>query len=186
MTPRLRFRNFGDRLHNGGRDVEEMLADVINRTQKAGGNVIIPSFALERAQEILYHLNRLFIQDRIPHLMVFVDSPMAVDVTEVFKHHLDLLDREMQRLIRLNRSPFDFPGLKLVKTIDESKAINHMVPNTLPLQQAVLIEPLACSIHAVDRGDIKPGDVVVVAGAGPLGLGMLAAAQHLLRIGLFL
>lgn len=58
-----------------------------------------------------------------------------------------------------------------------AKALNHKVPASMPLEQAVLIEPLACSIHAVDRGDIKPNDVVVVAGCGPLGLGMVAAAR---------
>jgi threonine dehydrogenase-like Zn-dependent dehydrogenase len=58
-----------------------------------------------------------------------------------------------------------------------SKSLNHKVPATMPLEQAVLIEPLSCSIHAVDRGDIKPGDVAVVAGCGPLGLGMVAAAR---------
>lgn len=57
------------------------------------------------------------------------------------------------------------------------KALNYKVPATMPLEQAVLIEPLSCSIHAADRGDIKPGDVVVVAGCGPLGLGMVAAAR---------
>jgi metallo-beta-lactamase family protein len=117
---------YGDKLHNGKRDVEEMLADVINQTQKAGGNVVIPSFALERAQEILYHLNRLFIQDRIPHLMVFVDSPMAASVTEVFRHHPELLDKETADFIRLNGSPFDFPNLKIVRTVDESKTINYI------------------------------------------------------------
>ena len=117
---------YGDKLHNGKRDVEEMLADVINQTQKAGGNVVIPSFALERAQEILYHLNRLFIQDRIPHLMVFVDSPMAASVTEVFRHHPELFDKETADFIRLNGSPFDFPNLKIVRTVDESKTINYI------------------------------------------------------------
>jgi len=117
---------YGDRLHNGERDVEEMLADVINRTQRAGGNIIIPSFALERAQEILYHLNRLFIQDRIPHLVVFVDSPMAASVTEVFNHHPELFDKEAADYFHRNGSPFDFPNLRLVKTIDESKTINYI------------------------------------------------------------
>ena len=117
---------YGDRLHNGERDVEEMLADVINRTQRAGGNVIIPSFALERAQEILYHLNRLFMQDRIPHLVVFVDSPMAASVTEVFNHHPELFDKEAADFFHRNGSPFDFPNLRLVKTVDESKTINYI------------------------------------------------------------
>ena len=106
---------YGDRLHDQQKDVEETLADVITRTQRAGGNLVIPSFALERSQEILYHLNRLFVQDRIPPLMVFLDSPMASSVTEVFRRHPELFDKEAADFFRRNGSPFDFPNLRLVK-----------------------------------------------------------------------
>ena len=88
--------------------------------------MVIPSFAIERAQEVLYHLNELLLQDRIPHLMAFVDSPMAISVTEVFEHHPELFDEEMIELIRRRESPFDFPGLKMTRKVEESKAINHI------------------------------------------------------------
>jgi metallo-beta-lactamase family protein len=117
---------YGDRLHDRQKDVEETLADVIIRTQRAGGNLIIPSFALERSQEILYHLNRLFLQDRIPHLVVFVDSPMAASVTEVFRRHPELFDEEAVAFFRRNGSPFDFPNLRLVRSVDESKTLNYI------------------------------------------------------------
>jgi metallo-beta-lactamase family protein len=117
---------YGDRLLESSEKAAGKLAEVINTTVKAGGNTVIPSFALERSQEILYYLNRLLLEDRIPHLMVFVDSPMAVSVTEVFEHHSELFDEEMVELMRRRKPPFDFPGLKLVRTVDESKAINHI------------------------------------------------------------
>jgi len=117
---------YGDRLHDDLPDINDSLATIVNSTWKAGGNIIVPSFALQRSQEILYHLNELLIQDRIPHLMVFLDSPMAISITEVFKHHSELFDREMSKLVSQDRSPFDFPGLKMVQTADESKAINHI------------------------------------------------------------
>jgi metallo-beta-lactamase family protein len=117
---------YGDRLHEDQKGAGEILSDVINSTTKAGGNIVIPSFALERSQEILYWLNKLLSEDRIPHLMVFVDSPMATSVTEVFGRYIDLLDEEMSELFRQNKSPFDFPGLKMVRTADESKAINRI------------------------------------------------------------
>jgi metallo-beta-lactamase family protein len=116
---------YGDRLHGNSADIADDLAEIINSTWKAGGNIVIPSFALERAQEVLYYLNRLLIGGRIPHLPVFLDSPMAISVTEVFKTHSELYDREMTRLVGLNKSPFDFPGLKMAETVDDSKAINH-------------------------------------------------------------
>lgn len=117
---------YGDRLHDSQQDVEGILANVIIRTQRAGGNLIIPSFALERSQEILYHLNRLFLQDRIPHLMVFVDSPMASSVTEIFRRHPELFDEETADFLRRNGSPFDFPNLRLVRSVDESKTLNYV------------------------------------------------------------
>ncbi len=116
---------YGDRLHEEQKNVEDMLADVINSTRKAGGNIVIPSFALERSQEILYRLNKLRLEGRIPYLMVYLDSPMATNVTEVFKHHLDLVDEETSELLRQGKSPFDFPGLRIVRTIEESMVIDH-------------------------------------------------------------
>jgi len=122
---------YGDRLHEKSVDIGDSLAEIVNSTWKARGNIIIPSFALERAQEVLYYLNELLLEDRIPHLKVFVDSPMANSITEVFEHHPELYDEEMAELIRQKKSPFDFPGLELVRTVDESKAINHIVGTVL-------------------------------------------------------
>ena len=120
---------YGDRLHGNSADIADNLAEIINSTWKAGGNIVIPSFALERAQEVLYYLNRLLIDGRIPHLPVFLDSPMVIDVTEVFEAHSELYDREMTLLVGLDRSPFEFPGLNMAETVDDSKAINR-VPGT--------------------------------------------------------
>jgi len=117
---------YGDRLHEGKEDTEKILAEVINSTRKRGGNIVIPSFAFERAQEVLYYLNNLLLENHIPHLLVFLDSPMATSITEVFERHPDMLDKEMNELIRRRKSPFDFTGLKITRTVDESKVINHI------------------------------------------------------------
>ena len=107
-------------------DIHEILSDIINNTINNGGNVIIPSFAIERSQEVLYRLNELLRQDRIPHIMVFLDSPMAIRVTDVFRHHTDLFDEEAAELLRSGKHPCDLPGLQLCRTVDESKAINYI------------------------------------------------------------
>lgn len=122
---------YGDRLHEKSEDIGDALAEIINSTHKARGNIVVPSFALERTQEILYYLNELLLERRIPHLMVFVDSPMANSITEVFERHPELYDEEMAELIRQNRSPFDFHGLEMIRTVDESKAINNIVGTTM-------------------------------------------------------
>ena len=117
---------YGNRLHEDQKGINDMLADVVNSTVKAGGNVVIPSFTIGRAQEVMYYLNQLLIEDRIPHLMVFVDSPMAISAIEVFKRHPELFDEEMIGLVDHGESPFDFPNLKLTRTTQESKAINYI------------------------------------------------------------
>jgi len=117
---------YGDRSHEDPGEIDQLLADGVNEAHQAGGNLLIPSFALERTQEVLYYLNRLLREGRIPHLMVFVDSPMAIGVTEVFKNHPELFDDPMQDLMKAGHSPFSFSGLKLIRSVDQSKAINHI------------------------------------------------------------
>ena len=107
-------------------DIESAIAGEVSTVYAAGGNLVVPSFSVERAHEIMYVLNELLLAERIPHLTVFIDSPMAIRVTEVFKHHPELFDEEMTGFIREGASPFDFPGLRMVRNVDESKSINHM------------------------------------------------------------
>lgn len=122
---------YGDRLLEPLEDTAKEFAEVINVTANKGGNIIIPSFALERSQEILYYLNKFLLEGRIPRLPVFVDSPMAISITEVFGNHPQLFDSEMKRLLRQSNSPFDFPELKLVRTTEESKAINRLTGSNI-------------------------------------------------------
>ncbi len=117
---------YGDRTHPKGEDVEAELGNVIVDTKARGGNIIVPSFSLERCQDLLFHLNSLLLADRIPHLMVFVDSPMAINVTEVFQDHPELFDAEMAKQVNDHSSPFSFAGLKMTRSVQESKAINHI------------------------------------------------------------
>jgi metallo-beta-lactamase family protein len=117
---------YGDRVHQGPEDTKKLIAEVINSTIQAGGNIVVPSFALERSQELLYFINELLLQNAIPRLQVFLDSPMASRITKVFKKHSELYDEEMTEFVRRNRSPFEFAGLKMAGTSEESKAINHL------------------------------------------------------------
>jgi metallo-beta-lactamase family protein len=117
---------YGGSLHENTAGIEQSLAEAVLSTRQAGGNLLIPSFALERTQEVLYYLNRLQASGRIPHVPVFVDSPMAVEVTEVFVRHPDLFDEEMRRLMLTGSSPFSFPGLTMVRSVEKSKTLNHL------------------------------------------------------------
>ncbi len=117
---------YGDRLHEDPRDLDGMMENVIQSAKRRGGNVLIPSFAIGRTQDLLYCLNDLLLEDRIPHVMVFIDSPMAIRVTEVFKRHRELFDEEALELINEGNSPFSFPSLKMTPTVHDSKAINYI------------------------------------------------------------
>ena len=116
---------YGNRYHQEIRDIDDNLEEIVNETHQAGGNIVIPSFAIERSQELLYELNLLFLEKRIPSLTVFVDSPMANKVTQVFRNHPELFDEEMKDLLEDNNSPFAFANLRYVNTVQESKAVNN-------------------------------------------------------------
>ena len=116
---------YGDRNHKDYGDCEDQLAEVVNRTIERGGNVIIPTFAVERSQELIYHLSRLNQYGRIPSVPVFLDSPMAVDVTRVFRRFKDCFDQDAWDMIIDGKSILDFPGMQLCRSRDESKQINE-------------------------------------------------------------
>ena len=117
---------YGDRVHQRCENVKKSIAQVINSTKQAGGKIIVPSFALERTQEILYYLNELLLAGAIPKLKVFLDSPMANKITKVFQKHPEMYDQQMTELMINHESPFRFPGLKMVQTTAESKSLNDM------------------------------------------------------------
>jgi metallo-beta-lactamase family protein len=114
---------YGDRTHPPIQEVDEQLAAVVQRTAKRGGKVVIPSFALERAQEIVLSLKRLSKAKKIPPIAVYVDSPLTVKITDIFKLHPECYDDETRAILRKD-SPFDFAQLHYVSDKEESKAID--------------------------------------------------------------
>ncbi len=127
---------YGNRLHIKNENKAKTFINIVTDTIKNGGTVVIPSFAVGRTQEILYELNKIKdSEDDSPEferkyrlLMntpVYVDSPLAISATEVFKENMDLFDEETQELIRRGDNPLEFPGLKFTQTVEESKALNE-------------------------------------------------------------
>ncbi len=117
---------YGDRVHETQEVSLEKLQQIIKDTYERGGNVVIPTFAIERAQEVLYYISQLLEEKKIPPLVVFLDSPMAIEVTRVFSKYTGYLDREAQARSKTGNSPFDFSLLKPTPATAESKAINHI------------------------------------------------------------
>jgi len=118
---------YGDRLHKQLQPSIEELYDVINETIGRGGNVIIPTFALERAQEILYYLREGVENKHLEHYVnVFLDSPMAISATRIFERHPECYDAETLEISHNGNDPFDLPGLHFTRETAESMAINQI------------------------------------------------------------
>ena len=127
---------YGDRLHIENENKAERFIQIVTDTISQGGTVVIPSFAVGRTQEILYELNKFkgssndtpeFDRrfDLLMHTPVYVDSPLAISATEVFRENMNLFDEETQELIQRGDNPLEFPGLKFTQTVEESKELNE-------------------------------------------------------------
>ena len=126
---------YGGRLHMRNDEKANLFLDIVSETLNKGGNVVIPSFAVGRTQEILYELNHIkdgkhnekFMQEyeTMMKAPVYVDSPLAISATEVFRDNMDLFDEETQELIKRGDNPLEFAGLQFTKTAEESKALNE-------------------------------------------------------------
>jgi metallo-beta-lactamase family protein len=117
---------YGDRLHESLKDANKTLIEIVNKTYKKGGKLIIPAFAVERTQEIVYRLNIALKNGEIPECPIFVDSPLSANVTEVFASHPECYDAETYREFINNRlNPFGFGKLKYITSVEESKKLNY-------------------------------------------------------------
>lgn len=119
---------YGDRIHETREKRKEKLIQTIMDTIGRKGVLMIPTFAMERTQELLYELNGLFAKKEIPSVPVFIDSPLAVKLTEVYKKHSEYFNRETAELMDQGEDIFKFPQLKKTSSADESKAINDVPP----------------------------------------------------------
>ena len=117
---------YGNRLHADIKDVSDKLAATINETISKGGKLIVPSFALERTQELIYFLHQLKLSKKIPDFPIFIDSPLAIDATSIFRIHPECFDDETIEFMRTVEDPFGFSGLHYVSSVEESKSLNDI------------------------------------------------------------
>jgi metallo-beta-lactamase family protein len=117
---------YGDRFHEPIANAAEKLAGVVNRTARRGGRVIVPAFAVGRTQQLVMLLHELMDTKRIPSIPVYVDSPLAVNATEVFRKHPECYDEEARTWIMNGSDPFGFKLLTYVRDVNASKALNEL------------------------------------------------------------
>ena len=141
---------YGGRLHMRNDDKANLFLNIVSETLDKGGTVVIPSFAVGRTQEILYELNNLKdeqegedFKKKYATLMkapVYVDSPLAISATEIFKENANLFDEETQAVIESGDNPLEFPGLQFTRTADESKALNEKNESSIIISASGMCE----------------------------------------------
>ncbi len=176
---------YGDRLHDESMDVKEVIGNVINSTKKAGGNIIVPSFALERSQEILYYTNELLLDKAIPPLKIFLDSPMASKITEVFQRHSELFGEQMAKFIENFRSPFNLPQVEMAGNADQSKAINNIKGTVMVIAGSGMCTGGRIKYHLANNIS-RPQSTIMFVGyqaVGTLGRQILSGAKTVRILG---
>lgn len=154
---------YGDRLHPPLPEMESELAAAIHRAAARGGKIVIPSFALERAQEIVYALKRLRDQGRLPKIPVYVDSPLTVRITEIFKLHPDCYDADARDALNRTGSPFEFPDLHYVSDKEESQALDAMEDPVVVISASGMCEA-GRVVHHLKATIEDPRNMVVIVG----------------------
>lgn len=142
---------YGNRLHMRNDNKAKLFIDIVTDTLRQGGTVVIPSFAVGRTQEILYELNKIKESDAdtpefekkyevLMNTPVYVDSPLAISATEVFRENMDLFDEETQELIKRGDNPLEFPGLRFTQTVDESRELNESNESSIIISASGMCE----------------------------------------------
>jgi metallo-beta-lactamase family protein len=117
---------YGGKLHDPVSGMKDSLCQIIKRTADRGGKVIVPSFSVGRTQDLEYLLSELFDENRLPVIPIYVDSPLAVDASEIFRLHTECFDEETLSLLQSNVDPFGFNRLIYIRTVEQSKELNGM------------------------------------------------------------
>jgi len=176
---------YGNRLHKDQVSILDKLQEVIINTKNSGGNIVIPAFAIERTQELLYFLNQLLLENKIPHIFVFMDSPMANKVTQIFKKYSSYFDKKASSFIDNGKSPFDFYLLKTIESIHESKALNYIKGTSIILSGSGMCTGGRIKHHLINNIE-KPESTILFVGyqaKGTLGREILEKPKEVRILG---
>lgn len=154
---------YGNRRHDDATRADEQLLEVTRRTLDRGGKVLIPSFALERAQEIVYHLSTLILQGRLPRVQIHLDSPMATAISEVFDRHPDYLDEDSRKLYATLGCLTCPPWVRSAVSVAESKAITASKAPAIVIAASGMCEH-GRILHHLKHGIENPANSIVLVG----------------------
>lgn len=175
---------YGDKPHRDPALAYQEFHEVALRTIRRGGKVIIPAFAVGRTQELVYGLNQMISNGSLPQIPVYVDSPLAINATQVFSQYADLFDDETQKFIRSGKHPaLSFPGLTYTRTVEESKALNDRHEPMIIISASGMAEAGRILHHLKNNIEDPKNTVCIVGWQAPDTLGRrLAERQKKVRI----
>jgi len=170
---------YGDKPHRDPEDAVEEFGQVVRRTVKRGGKVIVPAFAVGRTQELVYELNRLFSSGRVPRVPVYVDSPLAVNVSKVFQQFPQYYDDETRQFVSAGRHPaLNYDGLTYIGSVEESKALNDRDEPMVILSASGMAETGRILHHLRNNIEDPRNTVVIVSWQAPDTLGRRLAERE--------
>lgn len=176
---------YGGRRHEAAARADEEFYNTIRRAMKKGGHVYIPSFAVERTQQLLYLLNLAYRDHRLPLYPVYVDSPMAVSATEIFRIHPECFNEEVYRYLFDERDPFSFEQLHMVRTITESQRLNGLREQAIIISASGMCEA-GRILHHLKNGIGRDNNTVLFVGycaANTLGRRICSGAKEVRILG---
>jgi metallo-beta-lactamase family protein len=154
---------YGNREHHLIEEAKEKLCFEVNQTLSRGGKVIIPSFALERTQEVLYFLNELIKERKLPAVPIYVDSPLATNITEVFRQHEDYLDKQTKRMLEKGIDPFPDDRITYIRKVEESKKLNKVDKPMIIIAGSGMCES-GRILHHLKNNISNPKNTILVVG----------------------
>ncbi len=154
---------YGGRLHKNIGHVIDKLENVVNRTAHRGGRIIVPSFAVGRTQQLVLLLHQLANEKRIPNIPIFVDSPLAVNVTDVHRSHPECFDEETRAYLQNGEDPFGFRRLQYVRTAEESKKLNDLHVPFVVISASGMAEQ-GRILHHLRNGIEDPRNTILITG----------------------
>jgi len=163
---------YGNKLHDEIHDSVNTLHDWIIKTCiEKKGKLIIPSFSVGRTQELLYYINQLGLEKRLPHLPVYVDSPLSAKATEVVKSFPQYFNNRIKKVFEVDDDPFDFVGLKFIESVDESKALNDMHNPCIIISASGMADAGRIKHHIANNIDDHRNTILIVGYCEPHSLG---------------
>jgi metallo-beta-lactamase family protein len=177
---------YGDRLHPADKEIEEDLLKIVEETcVQNRGKLIIPSFAIGRTQEIVYVLNNLFNTGKLPRINVFVDSPLSVNATDIFRMHTDEMNENVKSVMKTNSDPFGFNSLHYIKKLEESKALNSYDKPCIIISSSGMMEAGRIKHHVSNNISDRRNTILIVGYCTPTSLGARIQEPGLREISIF-